>query len=51
MIVKFFKGGRTFNDAKSAFKYLLNERAEQGIAKVYKGDPDLTLKNNKKHKK
>jgi len=44
MIVKFFKGGRTFNGAKSAFKYLLNERAEQGTAKVYKGDPDLTLK-------
>ena len=44
MIVKFFRGGRTRTGARSAVKYLLNERVEQGTAQVYKGDPNLTLK-------
>lgn len=43
MIVKFFKGGRTYGGAKSAFKYLLDDRVQQGTARVYKGDPELTL--------
>ncbi len=43
MIVKFFKGGRTYSGAKSAFRYLLNERVQQGTARVYEGDPELTL--------
>lgn len=44
MVVQFFKGGRTYKGAKSAIAYLLNERVEQGTAKVYQGNPDLTLK-------
>ena len=44
MLVKFFKGGRTYKGAKSAVDYLLNERLEQGTAQVIKGDPNLTLK-------
>ncbi len=44
MVVQFFKGGRTKQGAKSAIAYLLNERLEQGTAKVYEGNPDLTLK-------
>jgi len=44
MVVQFFKGGRTKQGAKSAVDYLLNERLEQGTAKVYEGNPDLTLK-------
>ena len=44
MVVQFFKGGRTYKGAKSAVAYLLNERLEQGTAKVYEGNPDLTLK-------
>ncbi len=44
MVVQFFKGGRTKQGAKSAVAYLLNERLEQGTAKVYAGNSDLTLK-------
>ena len=44
MVVQFFKGGRTKQGAKSAVGYLLNQRMEQGTAKVYQGNPDLTLK-------
>ena len=44
MVVQFFKGGRTKQGAKSAIAYLLNERLEQGTAKIYEGNPDLTLK-------
>jgi hypothetical protein len=43
VIVKFFRGGRTFNGAKSAIKYLLDERQTEGTAQVFKGDPKLTL--------
>ena len=44
MLVKFFKGGRTYGGAKSAINYLLDKRVEEGTAKVIKGDPNLTLK-------
>jgi hypothetical protein len=44
MIVKFFRGGRTRAGARSAVNYLLNERVQEGTARVYKGDPNLTLK-------
>jgi hypothetical protein len=44
MVVQFFKGGRTYQGAKSAVKYLLNERVKEGTAKVYEGNPELTLK-------
>ena len=44
MVVQFFKGGRTLKGAKSAIGYLLNERVKEGTAKVYEGNPDLTLK-------
>ncbi len=44
MVVQIFKGGRTYKGAKSAIAYLLNERLEQGTAKIYEGNPDLTLK-------
>ena len=40
MVVKFFsnkKGG-----SSKAINYLLNEREQQGTARVLKGDPDLT---------
>lgn len=43
MICKFFRGGRTYSGAKSAVAYLLNERVEQGQAKVIQGNPDITL--------
>ena len=43
MICKFFRGGRTFAGAKSAVNYLLNERVENGEAKVLTGNPQLTL--------
>lgn len=42
--MQFFKGGRTYQGAKSAVKYLLNERVKEGTAKVYEGNPELTLK-------
>jgi hypothetical protein len=44
MVVQFFKGGRTFKGAKSAIQYLLNERVNDGTAKVFKGNSELTLK-------
>ena len=44
MVVQFFKGGKTLKGAKSAIGYLLNERVKEGTAKVYEGNPDLTLK-------
>ncbi len=44
MVVQFFKGGRTKQGAKSAIAYLLNERVKEGTAKVYEGNPELTLK-------
>ena len=44
MVVQFFKGGRTLKGAKSAIGYLLNERVEEGTARIYEGNPDLTLK-------
>lgn len=44
MVVQFFKGGRTLKGAKSAIGYLLNERVKQGTARVYEGNPELTLK-------
>ena len=44
MVVQFFKGGRTKQGAKSAIAYLLNERVKEGTAKIYEGNPDLTLK-------
>ncbi len=43
MLVKFFKGGRTKQGAKSAINYLLNERVDEGTAQVVKGDPNVTL--------
>ena len=43
MICKFFRGGRTYAGAKSAVNYLLNERVENGEAKVLVGNPQLTL--------
>ena len=44
MICKFFKGGRTYRGVKSAIDYLLNERVNNGTAKVLIGNPDTTLK-------
>ncbi len=43
MICKFFRGGRTYSGAKSAVAYLLNERVQEGQAKVLVGNPDITL--------
>ena len=43
MICKFFRGGRTFAGAKNAVAYLLNERVQEGQAKVLVGNPQLTL--------
>ena len=42
MIVKTFKGGRTFGGAKATIQYLLNERTKEGTARLIKGDTDLT---------
>jgi len=43
MIDKKMKGGRTHRGAVATFNYLLNQRVEEGTAKVLKGDPEITL--------
>ena len=42
MLVKTFKGGRTYAGAVAMLSYLLNGRVEAGLAKVIKGDSELT---------
>ena len=54
MLVKFFKYGS--GNGKSAFKYLLNHRVQEGTSRVLRGNADLTLsiiqslKTKKKYK-
>ncbi len=43
MIVKPFKGGRTYNGAIVTFGYLLNDRVSVGTSRVLKGDSEVTL--------
>ena len=43
MINKTFKGGRTYDGAKTTIEYLLNERVEEGSSRLLIGDSELTL--------
>ena len=43
MINKTFRGGRSYVGAKATIEYLLNERVEEGTARVLRGDSELTL--------
>jgi len=42
MIAKTFKGGRTGKGAKATLDYLLNERVDEGTAKLLRGDRYIT---------
>ena len=44
MLAKIFKGGLTYQGAVTVIAYLLNDRVKIGLAKVIKGDSELTLK-------
>ena len=44
MLAKIFKGGLTYEGAVIMIAYLLNERVKRGLAKVVKGDSELTLR-------
>ncbi|AFX91952.1 hypothetical protein HPAKL117_07949 (plasmid) [Helicobacter pylori Aklavik117] len=54
MLVKFWGTNQGGGDGDGSINYLLNERVEQGTAKVLKGDPNLTksllLSLTQKHK-
>ncbi len=54
MLVKFWGTNQGGGDGDGSVNYLLNERVEQGTAKVLKGDPNLTksllLSLTQKHK-
>ncbi len=54
MLVKFWGINQGGGDGDGSVNYLLNERVEQGTAKVLKGDPNLTksllLSLTQKHK-
>ncbi len=44
MLAKIFRGGLTYQGAVTVILYLLNDRVKIGLAKVIKGDSELTLK-------